>query len=113
MAMVIIFATTAIFVGCKKEENKVVKVKKENGQIVSEISQAMQEGMNEEIVNQLKGTDNLPQMVEFLKNSTLFNERLAEEIEKLTKSPEKQEELVARIKDILEGKQSRTKTEFP
>ena len=38
MAMVIIFATTAIFVGCKKEENKVVKVKKENGQIVSEIS---------------------------------------------------------------------------
>ena len=81
-------------------------------QIVSEISQAMQEGMNEELVNQLKGTDNLPQMVEFLKNSTLFNERLAEEMQKLAESPEKQQELVVQIKKALENKPDDDKGNF-
>lgn len=82
-------------------------------QIFDEITQSIQEGMSEELYAQMRNTDNLPQMVEFLKNGKLFNERLAQEIEKLAESPEKQEELVARIKDILEGKQSRTETEFP
>lgn len=81
-------------------------------QIVAEISHAMQEGMNEELVAQLQGTDNLPQMVEFLKNSTVFNKRLADEMKKLAESPEKQQELVIQIKKALENNPDEGKENF-